>query len=131
MSSANFWTNKNSAQAAVREYERLKIELAGAGKYDKGNAVMTIFSGAGGDDAEDFSAMLLDMYLKYTRRENLDVKILHENKNDHGGYRNVTLEIIGKTPTVRSRMNRVCIGSSASLPLTPRNFATPRFQWLK
>ena len=57
---------------------------------------MTIFSGAGGDDAEDFSAMLLDMYLKYTRRENLDVKILHENKNDHGGYRNVTLEIIGK-----------------------------------
>ena len=96
MAMGNFWSDKLRAQMTIKELGELKEELAGAGKYDKGNAVMTIFSGAGGDDAEDFSAMLLDMYLKYTRRENLDVKILHENKNDHGGYRNVTLEIIGK-----------------------------------
>lgn len=96
MAMGNFWSDKLRAQMTIKELEELKEKLAGAGKYDKGNAVMTIFSGAGGDDAEDFSAMLLDMYLKYTRRENLDVKILHENKNDHGGYRNVTLEIIGK-----------------------------------
>ncbi|MEK7115503.1 MAG: PCRF domain-containing protein [Patescibacteria group bacterium] len=96
MAMGNFWSDKLRAQMTIKELGELKEKLAGAGKDDKGNAVMTIFSGAGGDDAEDFSAMLLDMYLKYTRRENLDVKILHENKNDHGGYRNVTLEIIGK-----------------------------------
>ncbi|MEK7128839.1 MAG: PCRF domain-containing protein [Patescibacteria group bacterium] len=96
MAMGNFWSDKLRAQMTIKELGELKEKLVGAGKYDKGNAVMTIFSGAGGDDAEDFSAMLLDMYLKYTRRENLDVKILHENKNDHGGYRNVTLEIIGK-----------------------------------
>jgi peptide chain release factor 2 len=66
------------------------------GQYDKGNAIMTIFSGAGGDDAEDFSAMLLRMYFKYFDRQDWGYKILHENRNDHGGYRNVTVEINGQ-----------------------------------
>ena len=58
---------------------------------------MTIFSGAGGDDAEDFSAMLLKMYLKYFEKKNWSCRILHENQNDHGGYRNITIEINGKS----------------------------------
>jgi peptide chain release factor 2 len=74
----------------------LKDKLEGAGKYDKGNAIITIFSGAGGDDAEDFSAMLLKMYLKYIEKKGWGYTMIHENKNDHGGYRNITLEISGK-----------------------------------
>lgn len=96
MSTPDFWNDKNKAQAVIKEIGELKEKLAGVGKYDKGNAVMTIFSGAGGDDAEDFSRMLLEMYFKYFRRMRWETKILHENKNDHGGYRNVTLEIAGK-----------------------------------
>ncbi len=96
MGQADFWTDKAKAQATIKELGELKEKLAGVGKYDKGNAVMTIFSGAGGDDAEDFSAMLLQMYFKYFKRQGWAVKILHENKNDHGGYRNITLEIHGK-----------------------------------
>ena len=62
MSSAEFWVDKDKAQATIREIEELKNELSGVGKHDKGGAVMTIFSGAGGDDAEDFSRILLEMY---------------------------------------------------------------------
>ena len=99
MSSAEFWADKDRAQATIREHEALKDELAGVGKYDKGGAVMTIFSGAGGDDAEDFSRILLEMYLKFFDKRKWGYKIVHKNENDHGGYRNITLEIGGHPST--------------------------------
>ena len=93
MSGADFWTDKDKAQATIRRIQELKTEIAGEGKYDSGDAVMTIFSGAGGDDAEDFSAILLKMYFKFFDRKGFGVTVLHENENDHGGYRNITIEI--------------------------------------
>lgn len=96
MQAPDFWNDKDSAQGAIKELQNLKDELEGVGKYDKGNAVMTIFSGAGGDDAEDFSRMLLDMYLKYFDKNGWSYSIMHKNENDHGGYRNITLEVDGK-----------------------------------
>lgn len=96
MQSPDFWSDKENAQNLIKELQRLKDESEGVGKYDKGDAIMTIFSGAGGDDAEDFSAMLLNMYLKYFDRMGFTFKTLHENQNDHGGYRNITIEISGK-----------------------------------
>lgn len=96
MSTGDFWSNKIHAQEVIKEIADLKEKIAGVGKYDRGNAVMTIFSGAGGDDAEDFSGMLVRMYLKFFEKQNFEVKLLHENKNDHNGYRNITLEIHGK-----------------------------------
>ena len=93
MTSADFWSDKDTAQAAIRELQELKAELEGVGKYDKGGAVVTIFSGAGGDDAEDFSRILLEMYLKYFQNKGWQVAVVHKNENDHGGYRNITLDV--------------------------------------
>jgi peptide chain release factor 2 len=95
MIASDFWNDKNKAQAIIKQIAELKAEIAGIGKYDKGDAILTILSGAGGDDAEDFSKMLLQMYLKFFARQNWSYKILDENENDHGGYRNITLEISG------------------------------------
>lgn len=97
MAGADFWSDKTKAQARINEYQSLKEALSGVGKYDNGDAVMTIFSGAGGDDAEDFSAMLFAMYHKYAERKGFQVFLIHENKNDHGGFRNVTFELKGKS----------------------------------
>lgn len=96
MNSSDFWSNKERAQATIKRIQDIKLDIEGGGKYDAGGAVMTIFSGAGGDDAEDFSSMLLTMYLKFCAKSNFDVSLLHENKNNHGGFRNVTIEINGK-----------------------------------
>ena len=92
----DFWNDKNKAQAALRELTELKNKKEGLGKYDRGSAILTIISGAGGDDAEDFSAMLLSMYMKYADKRGWGVSFIHEHKNDHGGYRNITIEISGK-----------------------------------
>ena len=96
MASADFWNDKDVAQATIKELQNLKDELEGVGKHDKGGAVMTIFSGAGGDDAEDFSKILLEMYLKLFTKKGWSYGVVHKNENDHGGYRNITLEIDGK-----------------------------------
>ncbi len=95
MNSGDFWANKDKAQEIIKRIQELKSAIEGVGKYDKGDAVMTIFSGAGGDDAEDFSKILLNMYLKFFSKQGFGVSILHKNENDHGGYRNITLEISG------------------------------------
>ena len=93
MSEPNFWSDKIQAQAIIKEIAELKDKKAGLGKYDKGSAIITIISGAGGDDAEDFSKMLLNMYLKYADKKNWSVSFVHEHKNDNGGYRNVSFEV--------------------------------------
>lgn len=96
MSAGDFWTDKNKAQATLKELQNLKDSLDGIGKYDKGNAILSILSGAGGDDAEDFTAMLVRMYRRYAEGKGWSFGVLHSNENDHGGYRNITIEITGK-----------------------------------
>ena len=91
-----FWADKNKAQEVIHEYESLKSGGDSGNPYDKGNATMTIFSGAGGDDSEDFSRILFLMYTKLCAKKGWQTHLIHEHKNDHGGYRNVTLEIKGK-----------------------------------
>lgn len=96
MADPNFWQNKDLAQEKIKELNELKAELAGVGKYDKSDAVITIFSGAGGDDAEDFSRLLFEMYQKFADKRGFDLYLIHKNDNDHGGFRNITFEICGK-----------------------------------
>jgi peptide chain release factor 2 len=96
MGAADFWNDKVKAQAAVKELQELKAALEGVGKYDKGDAIMTLLSGAGGDDSEDFSAILVRMYRKYADNKGWGWSVIHSNENDHGGYRNITIEVSGK-----------------------------------
>ena len=47
---------------------KLKKRLFFSGKYDKGDAVITIYAGAGGDDAEDWTRILFEMYCRFVER---------------------------------------------------------------
>ena len=95
MASPDFWADKDKAQAVVREYQSLK-EGGSGDSHDAGGATLAILAGAGGDDAEDFAAMLRRMYEGYANKKGWSVRELHANENDHGGYRNVLIEITGK-----------------------------------
>jgi len=93
MNLPDFWVDKVRAQVVIKEISELKAEISGVGKYDKGEAILTILAGAGGTDAEDFARLLFEMYTKFFTKKSWNYKILHQNKNDHGGYRNITVEI--------------------------------------
>lgn len=94
MASPDFWLDKDQAQRLVAEYQALK-EGGEGDPHDRGNATLAILAGAGGDDAEDFARMLRRMYEGYAASKGWGVRELHANENDHGGYRNLMLEISG------------------------------------
>mgnify|MGYP000550634365 CR=1 FL=1 len=96
MQKADFWSNKDRAQATIQQIQELKDNLEGFGKYDRGGAVLSIFTGAGGDDAEDFSRMLFHMYSKFVQGRGFDAVILNEHKTEHGGYRSISIQVKGK-----------------------------------
>ncbi len=96
MGTPDFWGDKDNAQKLVREYQSLKEGGDGGDNYDAGGATLGILAGAGGDDAEDFVRMLRRMYEGYAENKNWSTWELHANENDHGGFRNVLLEISGK-----------------------------------
>ncbi len=92
----DFWREPAKAQAMFKELEELKSAKEGRGKYDRNNAVFTIVAGAGGDDAEDFARMLVEMYQKYAEGRGWNVSIIDSNANNENGYRNIVFEIGGK-----------------------------------
>jgi len=96
MGAADFWANPDKAQALIKELQELKAGAEGGGTYDRGGAIVGLVAGAGGDDAEDFARMLFEMYRKYFEKRGWSAHILHENQNDHGGYRNMSLEVGAK-----------------------------------
>ncbi len=95
MQQNDFWNDSAKAQEMIQELQSLKDEREGVGKYDKGGAIVSILSGAGGDDAEDFSAMLFQMYRKFVEGKSWQATILDGNVSS-AGYRSVSFEVVGK-----------------------------------
>src|SRR5882724_12031057 len=95
MAAPDFWADKDKAQASLKEYQDLKAALAGNSGYDKSDAIISIISGAGGDDAEDFSRMLFSMYGKYAASRGWKMSMLASNENSVGGFRNLAFELVG------------------------------------
>jgi peptide chain release factor 2 len=95
MLQTDFWNDSEKAQAQIKELQELKDAESGVKKYDRNNAMVTVYAGVGGDDAEDWVRMLLEMYMKFADKQNWKIEFLDENRADHGGYKNITFEVSG------------------------------------
>jgi peptide chain release factor 2 len=78
--------------------EELRIFLSG--KYDERNALLSLYAGAGGQDAQDWAAMLLRMYERYCVKKGFKTKILFQSFGEPSpegriGIKSVTVEIEG------------------------------------
>lgn len=128
----DFWSNPEQAakkqkkasqlREEIESFEALRAELSStqnltelsakieekslsvflSGEYDKKDAIMSIQSGAGGRDAEDWVCLLLKMYQKYCESNNWGHKILFQTFTEAGGpegrigIKEVEMEIKGK-----------------------------------
>ncbi len=83
-----------------KRIKRKETEAYFSDKYDKGNALLSIFSGAGGQDAEDWATMLLRMYNRYCERKKFKVMVIDESfgegNEERKGIKSVMIEIKGK-----------------------------------
>ena len=84
-----------------KEIEKQEFKTFLSGKYDKNNAILEIFSGAGGQDAQDWATMLLRMYERFCTIKGFKAVVLHQALGEGGGpeerigTKSVTMEIKG------------------------------------
>ncbi len=85
-----------------KKIKEKELEVFLSGKYDRNDAILQIFAGAGGVDAQDWVAMLLRMFQKYAENKNFEVEKLDQSFGEgvgpegRAGLKSVTLEIKGK-----------------------------------
>lgn len=79
-----------------KELDKYELELLLDGEYDANSAVLTVNSGAGGVDAQDFAQMLLRMYLRYAEAHNYKVEITDKTDGEEAGIKSITFKVIGK-----------------------------------
>ena len=78
------------------ELERLQEDALFSGEYDGGDAVVTIQSDAGGTDAQDFTEMLLRMYLRWAADRNFKTEVLEASPGEEAGLKSATFTIEGE-----------------------------------
>ena len=73
------WELEGRLRALEKDARQLETELYFAGRYDKGNAALSVYAGAGGKDAEDWAAILLRMYRRFAESRGWKAKTIHEH----------------------------------------------------
>jgi peptide chain release factor 2 len=66
------------------------------GEYDSGDAVVTIRSGAGGTDSQDWAEMLLRMYLRWAERRGFEVEMGEASEGEEAGLKSATFIVHGE-----------------------------------
>jgi peptide chain release factor 2 len=65
------------------------------GKYDLGNAYLTISGGAGGTEAQDWAGMLGRMYLRYAERRGWKTEVVERTDGQEAGIKSMTIQVTG------------------------------------
>lgn len=78
-----------------KDVSKASVELFMSGEFDDGNVIVSIYSGAGGVDAQDWVSMLLRMYLRYAERKDWKVTILQQTDGEPQGVKHVTFLVEG------------------------------------
>ena len=97
---ANEMEDEETAEEAKKELTALEQSIGDLevqtlldGEYDERAAVVTIRSGAGGDDATDFAEMLMRMYLRWAERKGYPVKVMDTSYAEGAGIKSATFEV--------------------------------------
>jgi len=90
---ASLETDLKRLEEEVKTFETLKFL---SGKYDKSNAILSIHSGQGGTEANDWAEMLFRMYTMYIEQKGWKYKVTEMVKGNETGLSTVTLDIAGK-----------------------------------
>lgn len=82
--------------ALARQLAREEVRLTLAGPYDERPAIVTVHSGAGGTDSQDWTQMLLNMYVGWAQSTQRPIEIMDLSHGEEAGLRSGALEIGGR-----------------------------------
>jgi peptide chain release factor 2 len=78
-----------------RELDRLEEDALFTGEYDEGDAVVTIHSGAGGTDSQDWAEMLVRMYERWAANRGFETELLEASPGEEAGLKSATFTVRG------------------------------------
>ncbi|MSU02700.1 peptide chain release factor 2 [Tissierella sp. DSM 105185] len=79
----------------IKDADKFKLNTLLSGEFDKNNAILSIHSGAGGLEAQDWAEMLLRLYRRWGEGKGFGVETLDLLSDTEGGIKSVTLLIKG------------------------------------
>ena len=79
-----------------QQYDSLRSDLRFSAEHDSSDVVMTIQSGAGGIDAQDWAMMLQRMYQRWAEKNDVSVAILSESAGEDAGIKSTSMQLQGK-----------------------------------
>lgn len=86
----------SEVKALSKEIDTLKIETILSGEYDRNNAILTLHTGVGGSDANDWTEMLLRMYTRWCEKKGYSLETIDYLPGDEAGVKSVTLKVKGE-----------------------------------
>ena len=86
---------KENLKNLEKQFNQFDLENMLNGEYDKNDAILTVNSGTGGTDAQDWADILLRMYTRWAQLKNYNVELLEKSDGDEAGIKSATLKISG------------------------------------
>ncbi|MCX6087350.1 MAG: peptide chain release factor 2 [Caldiserica bacterium] len=86
----------NSIEHLEHDLQILETTAYFGGPYDASNAILSLSSGAGGTDAQDWTEMLMRMYIRYAERQGFEVLVTDYMQGEEAGIKGCTLVIKGQ-----------------------------------
>jgi peptide chain release factor 2 len=77
------------------EVEKRSFTAMLSGKYDSDDAILAIHAGAGGTDSQDWTDMLMRMYLRWAETRNFETEVMDITMGEEAGVKSVTLSVKG------------------------------------
>jgi peptide chain release factor 2 len=87
---------EDQVQAVQERLAALEEERLFAGRYDAGDALVTVNAGAGGTDAQDWAEMVLRMEMRWAEKRGFDVDLLEASPGEEAGIKSATFRVKGE-----------------------------------
>lgn len=87
---------KNKLDVLEKKFSRLEFTQLFSGEYDDHTAIVSIHAGSGGTEAQDWTEMLLRMFVRFAEHRDWDVTIIHESRAEDVGIKSVTFRVEGR-----------------------------------
>ena len=85
----------NQLDAIETKFNELKAALRFNGPFDNHNAIVSIYAGAGGTDAQDWAGMLMRMYIRWAEQNGVKTEMIDESAGDEAGIKSATIRFEG------------------------------------
>jgi peptide chain release factor 2 len=87
---------EDQIHAAQERLAALEEERLFAGRYDAGDALVTVNAGAGGTDAQDWAEMVLRMEMRWAEKRGFEVELLEASPGEEAGIKSATFLVKGE-----------------------------------